>query len=90
MNSLEIQESVYQFLKEHEHYYNAPYGVLTSAHTNTNGRPYKSVTFGCARSLDAEVRIFNRNFILLRTSSNGSEVFKNIDDLLSRLNPNNK
>jgi len=36
------------------------------------------------------VRIFNRNFILLRTSSNGSEVFKNIDDLLIRLNPNNK
>jgi hypothetical protein len=93
MNSEAVQEAVYQFLKEHRDYYNAPYGIITGGRTEINmssalhGRRYKSITFGCARTMDAEVRIYNRNFMLLRVNDRKSEVFKNLPELLTRLVP---
>jgi hypothetical protein len=43
--------------------FNAPYGVLT---TRSSDARYYVVTFGRARILDAEVRVYGPKFILLK------------------------
>lgn len=83
MNSQEIQDSVYTWARTQN--FSAPYGVLTGQHVNAKGRKYLSVTFGRARTLDATVEIYNRNFIILRTSRNGSEVYHDVATLMARL-----
>jgi hypothetical protein len=79
MNSQTIQDTIESWAQAKN--FNAPYGVLTGNHTSKNGTKYKSVTFGRARSLDATVEIYNRNFIIVRTSRHGSQVFKKYEDL---------
>jgi hypothetical protein len=79
MNSQTIQDNIESWAIAKN--FNAPYGVLTGIHTSKNGTKYKSVTFGRARSLDATVEIYNRNFIIVRTSRHGSQVFKKYEDL---------
>ena len=87
MNSKEIAESVYQWALQQN--FTAPYGVLgPSEHINSKGRKFVAVTFGYARTLDATVEVYNRNFILLRTSSWGSEVFKDYNSLMQKLKEN--
>jgi hypothetical protein len=83
VNSQEIQDSVYTWAQTQN--FSAPYGVLTGQHVNAKGRKYLSVTFGRARTLDATVEIYNRNFIILRTSRNGSEVYNDVATLMARL-----
>lgn len=53
---------VYDWIKAHPEY-NAPWGVLESTSAD---RRYRSVTFGRARCLDAEVRIYSPKFVLVR------------------------
>lgn len=65
--------------------FTAPYGILTGSHVSKNGRKYLSITFGRARTLDATVEIYNRNFLILRTSRHGSQVFNSFADLQSIL-----
>jgi hypothetical protein len=84
MNSQTIQNSIETWAQSKN--FNAPYGVLTGLHTNKNGTKYKSVTFGRVQSLDATVEIYNRNFIIVRTSRHGSVVFKDYHDLVQFLN----
>ena len=84
MNSESIRESVYNWALQQN--FTAPYGVLEGCHLSKKGTKYHSVTFGHARTLDATVEIYNRNFLLLRTNTHGLEVFKNYDDLMSALN----
>lgn len=84
MNSLEIQTAVEQWAISGK--YDAPYGVLTNEHTNKKGTRYLTVTFGRARTLDATVEIYNRNFMIVRTSRHGSQTFKNYADLQQFLN----
>jgi len=79
MNSKEILEHLYQWAKAKD--FNAPYGVLTGEHVNKKGRKYLSITFGRARTLDATVEIYNRNFMILRTNVHGSTVFNGLDTL---------
>ena len=79
MNSQQIQAGIEQWAQNNN--FSAPYGVLTGSHINRKGTKYLSVTFGRARTLDATVEIYNRNFMILRTSRSGSQVFKNIIDL---------
>lgn len=74
MNSQEIQDAVYNWALGQN--FTAPYGVLTGEHVNKKGTKYLSVTFGRARTLDATVEIYNRNFILVRTSRHGTQTFK--------------
>ena len=83
MNSQQIQESVYNWALSKN--FTAPYGVLTGEHTNKKGTKYLSVTFGRARKLDATVEIYNRNFMILRTSNYGSDTFKDYDSLMVAL-----
>lgn len=65
--------------------FTAPYGVLTGKSKSKSGRPYLSVTFGRARTLDAEVQIYSKTFIILRTSRTGSEVYRSVDELQKAL-----
>ncbi len=74
MNSSEIQNSIFEWACNRG--FTAPYGVLMGEHTNKNGKKYKSVTFGRARTLDATVSIYNRNFITVRTNRHDTKVFK--------------
>lgn len=78
MNSQEIQTAVYRWAINND--FTAPYGVLTGEHTNTQGRRYRSVTFGLARTLDCEVQVHNRHFIVVRTNQHGSQVFRSYQD----------
>lgn len=83
MNSQEIQTAVYDWAISQN--FSAPYGVLTGEHVNKKGSKYRAVTFGRARTLDATVEIYNRNFLILKTNRNGTEVFKNFESLMDRL-----
>lgn len=83
MNSREISEHIYNWALGRG--FTAPYGVLQGEHTTSKGTKYLAVTFGHARSLDATVEIYNRKFIILRTSNNGAEIFNDITPLMVRL-----
>ena len=84
MNSVEIQNHIYQWALLHGEF-TAPYGVLTGEHRSKSGRKYLYVTFGRARTLDATVEIYNRRFIVLRTSRHGSQVFNSAVELQQTL-----
>lgn len=83
MNSQELQEKVYTWALSGS--FSAPYGVLKGEHKDRNGRKYRSVTFGYARSRDVEVRIYSHTFVLVRDSRDGNQVFKTVDSLMGRL-----
>jgi len=84
MNSQEISDAVYNYAMSRSDF-TAPYGVLQGEHVNKKGTKYKSVTFGRARTLDATVEIYNRNFIILRCSGVADQVFNNYSDLMVAL-----
>lgn len=83
MNSQAIQDHIYNWAVGKN--FSAPYGVLTGEYVNKKGSKYRAVTFGRARTLDATVEIYNRNFIILRTSRNGSEVYNDVATLMAKL-----
>ena len=61
--------------------FNAPYGVLTSSGISKNGKPHRSITFGRARTLDASIDIYSKNFILVRTSRHGRLLFHSVSEV---------
>lgn len=85
MNSESIQNYLYEWARDRKPSFTAPYGILTSQLSDSNGKKYRSVTFGYARTRDFEVRIYNRNFILFRDSKFGSSLFRNFADLSDHL-----
>jgi len=84
MNSQAIQDSIESWA--HDKGFSAPYGVLTGTHTSKSGTKYRSVTFGRARTLDATVEIYNRNFMIVKTSRHGRVTLKSFPDLVQFLN----
>jgi hypothetical protein len=84
MNSQQISDAVYNYACQRRDF-TAPYGVLQGEHVNKKGTKYKSVTFGRARTLDATVEIYNRNFIILRCNRLADRIYKNYDDLMVAL-----
>lgn len=84
MNSQEIQTSITDWANQRD--FTAPYGVLSGSHVNKKGRKYLSVTFGRARTLDATVEIYNRNFMIVRTNRHGSQVFKDVTEMRNFIN----
>lgn len=82
MNSQEIQLAVVDKVTSLPRF-DAPYGVLSGSHVNKKGKRYLSVTFGKRRTLDVEVQIYNRKFIIVRQSRTGSELFNSAEELLS-------
>lgn len=83
MNSQAIQDHIYNWAVSKN--FSAPYGVLSGEHVNKKGVKFRAVTFGRARTLDATVEIYNRNFIILRTSRTGSEVYNDVATLMAKL-----
>lgn len=83
MTSSDIQESVYQWASEGR--FDAPYGVLTGDHVNTRGKAYKTVTFGRASTLDVTVEIYNRNFIMIKSSRHGRIVYRSFEGMMTAL-----
>lgn len=83
MRSKEIQESIYAWAQSRN--FSAPYGIIAGEYKSKKGTKYLAVTFGRARTLDATVEIYNKNFLILRTSRNGSEVFKSVAELQQAL-----
>jgi hypothetical protein len=85
MNSSYIQDAIYQWALSNG--FDAPYGVLTGEWEGSNGKKYKSVTFGRAGTLDANVIIYNKTFILLKTSQSPytTQVFKTYEELQKAL-----
>lgn len=47
------------FLQEHASVFNAPYGVLSSLDLLPKGGRVRTVTFGCAATLDATVQVWS-------------------------------
>lgn len=85
MNSKQILDSIETWAKNRCVDFDAPYGILTGSHINRKGTKYLSITFGRARTLDATVEIYNRNFMILKTSRGNSEIFNNFVDLQKAL-----
>jgi hypothetical protein len=83
VNSKEIQTAIYEWACSKN--FTAPYGVLTGEYANKKGNKYLAVTFGRARTLDATVEIYNRKFMILRTSNYGVEVFNDFTSLMAKL-----
>ncbi len=83
MNSQEISDSIYAWACQQN--FTAPYGVLQGQHVNAKGTKYLSITFGRARTLDATVEVYNRNFMILRSSQGSRQVFKSYQDLKTAL-----
>lgn len=79
-----IQNRVYNFACSGK--FNAPYGVLVGQPTNKQGRKYRSVTFGYARTRDLEVCIYGDKFIVVRDSRAGNTVYRSETDLFNYLN----
>lgn len=75
----QIADYLVEFLSEGS--FTAPYGILSGKAKDKNGKSYQSVTFGIARTLDAEIRIYGTKFLLLRSNQNPLEKFDNIDSL---------
>jgi hypothetical protein len=86
MNSEAIQNHIVDWALAQN--FTAPYGVVAGEGDNGIGNKYRSVTFGHARTLDVTVKIFNRNFMYVKSSRNQGrkEVFKKVDDLMVYLN----
>lgn len=79
MNSTEIQAAIKELVLSLD--FNAPYGVICDGDVDSKGKKFLIVTFGRSRTLDATVKIYNRGFMILRTSRDGSTVYKNFEDL---------
>lgn len=83
MNSEQIKDKLVEWACEQE--FTAPYGILDGEHVDKKGKKYKSVTFGYARTLDATVMIYNRNFMIYKSSRGDNAVYKSFDDLMKFL-----
>lgn len=76
---MSIVQSLETYIKSKN--FNAPYGVLIGREVNKKGVKYLTITFGRARTLDATVEVYNKNFMILRTSRHGRQRFDNLTNL---------
>lgn len=83
MNSNQIQQQVLDWAYEQN--FTAPYGVVDGKGRSPKGKMYLGVTFGYARTLDANVRIFNRNFMIYESSAGEREIFADSSNLMTFL-----
>jgi hypothetical protein len=63
-----LQERIAQWLSERSSTFTAPYGVLSGLHTVGSRFKVRTITFGIARTLDAELTIWSPARLVLRTS----------------------
>lgn len=85
----EAQTKLVTWLVEHSTLFNAPFGVLTGLDPIARGGKVRSVTFGCARTLDAYVMIFSTSKIVIEgrgpLSTKVSGTFDSVDAVISHL-----
>lgn len=60
----QVQEEIAGWIREHQDYFDAPYGVIEGLQKFGRGKK-RTVTFGVSRYLDAEVSILGENKINL-------------------------
>lgn len=84
MDSAAIQTALLKWLNDRYDYFTAPYGIIDGNGVSKKGKKYLAVTFGCARTLDATIMIFNRNFILYK-SNREDATFHSFDELMEFL-----
>jgi len=69
-----LQERIADWLQVRSRTFTAPYGILTGLHTIGKAK-VRTITFGIARTLDAELLIWGEKRLDLRTSR-GNERFR--------------
>lgn len=79
-----VQRELADFLTANAAIFDAPYGVLLGRHADGK-RSYRSITFGKAGTLDAEIRIYSPAWFLLRASDYTYTVFHSLNELLAHL-----
>lgn len=84
MNSQDISDAIYAWALNRPDF-TAPYGVIQGQHVSARGRKYHAVTFGRCRTLDATVEIYNRNWIVVRTSTWASQVCRSYSEVMQLL-----
>ena len=84
IHSKDIQKHILELIRAKD--FNAPYGILSGDGLSKKGKKYLHVTFGRARTLDATVEIYNKDFVLIRTNRHGIIVFDKLDELYEFLN----
>jgi hypothetical protein len=84
MNSREIIQSLEGWVKSKD--FSAPYGVLTGERVSKSGKKCLYITFGRERTLDATVEVYNRNFMVVRTSRHGSSFYRSLGELNAFIN----
>jgi len=79
-----VQADLACWLSANHARWTAPFGVLCGRHEH-QGKAYRSVTFGIARALDAEVRIYSPSFMILRSSRRGNSIHRSLEALKAHL-----
>ena len=78
----QLQQDFVAWLRRHRDFWSAPYGILDG---KSGDGKYRSVTFGIARALDAEARIYGPRYVVLHSSANGWVKFTSLPALIEFL-----
>lgn len=82
------QKKLVEFLLNNRNTFNAPYGVLDGLKDMGRGK-VRTITFGIARYLDAEIVIYKENNITINGSGALAHKycghFKSVDEVIERL-----
>jgi hypothetical protein len=70
----QVSDRIAWFIEERPETFNAPYGVLCGLDRLPRGGAVRTITFGCARTLDATLFVWGPTRITLQ-SSQGNEEF---------------
>lgn len=81
-----IVDDIRGWLEFHEDFFNAPYGILETEKEGSYGT-YTTFTFGVAKMLDAELRVYSPKFLYYWDSRTPSITGKytSVDDLIFKL-----
>jgi len=61
----QVQQLILAELESCPEYWTAPYGILEGMYTMKNGGKIRTITFGVARYLDAEIQIWSPKKIVI-------------------------
>ena len=75
----QLTDRIAEYISRRYETFNAPYGVLPSLERLPHGGAVRTITFGCARTLDATLNIWGPTNITLRASTGEERVFHSED-----------
>ena len=83
------QKAIVRFLESNSSKFDAPFGVIEGMEKFGNGK-LRTITFGVARYLDGEIRIYKENDIEIRGSgaliSKYGGRYKSVKEVIDKLN----